>query len=86
MKHKMKISNDGKSPKSLYVEPEGADFWILPGQTFELRADVEDGNAHFEILYNDKALQIYPSNRMGHISVFSDDKQLECAFQRPKTE
>jgi hypothetical protein len=81
----MTITNRTKKPRSLQVEPEGADFWVLPEQTFELRADTTTDDAHFELLESEDGLQIYPSDGMGSISVFHESQELECGHQRPQT-
>ena len=64
MKRTMSITNRTGLPRPIYVEPEGADYWMLPEQTFQLRADVNDPCAQFEILDNGDSLQVWPSNDM----------------------
>ena len=56
---------------------------MLPGQTFELRADVTADVAHFELVDNGAALQVFPSQDMGSISVFCEGREIECGHQRP---
>jgi len=81
----MSITNRTELPRPVYVEPEGADYWMLPEQTFELRAeDVVDPSAQFEIWDNGDCLQVWPSNGMGFISVFAEEQELECGHQRPQ--
>ena len=84
MKRSISITNLSKKPRSLYVEPEGTDFWMLPGQTFELRAEVADELAQFELCDNGDGLQVYPSRGMDYISVFCDGQELESGHQRPQ--
>jgi hypothetical protein len=84
MKQTMSITNRTGLPRTIYVEPEGADYWMLPGQTFQLRADVNDPCAQFEILDNGDSLQVWPSSDMGFISVFAEGQELECGHQRPQ--
>ena len=83
MKRTMTITNGARNPRPIYVEPEGADFWILPDQTFELRADTATDAARFELLDDGSSLQVFPSDGMDYISVFHDGKELECGYQRP---
>ena len=80
----MTITNRSKKTRPIQVEPEGADFWMLPEQTFELRAETTTDNAHFEIWDTDYGLQVFPSDGMGYISVFHEDKELVCGHQRPE--
>ena len=81
----MIITNRAEVPRPIYVEPEGADYWMLPGQTLELRAeDMVDPNGQFEIWDNGDCLQVWPSTGMGLISVFAEGRALECGHQRPR--
>ena len=85
MKRSMSITNRTALPRAIYVEPEGADYWMLPEQTFELLAeDVVDLSAQFEIWDNGDCLQVWPSSGMGSISVFAEGQVLECGHQRPQ--
>lgn len=62
MKRTISITNRTELPRPIYVEPEGADYWMLPKQTFELCAeDVVDPSAQFEIWDNGDCLQVWPS-------------------------
>lgn len=56
---------------------------MLPDQTFELRADVTAEDANFELSDNGTALQVFPSQDMGSISVFCNGQEIECGYQRP---
>ena len=81
----MVITNRSKQFRPLYIEPEGADFWMAPEQTFELRAKAT-ADAHFELWDNGDSLQVFPSRaEMGYISVFCAGQELECGHQRPQT-
>ena len=85
MQRTLSITNRTEFPRSICVEPEGADYWMLPEQTFELRADVEYEEAQFELWDNgDEGFQVFPSNGMGYISVYCDGQELECGHQRPQ--
>ncbi len=84
MKPTMTIENRHKNPRVLYVEPEGGDFWLLPGQTFELRAETPAKNERFELWDNGDSLQVFFGN--SYISVFCDGRELQCGHQRPPTE
>ena len=83
MKRILSVTNRSKVARALSIEPEGADYWMLPGQTFVLSADATAESAHFELEDNGNGLQIYPSNGMDYISVFCDGEELQCGHQRP---
>jgi hypothetical protein len=83
MNRTMIITNRSKKPRLIQIEPEGADFWVLPEQTFELRANTTTDDARFELWDGDHGLSVFPSDGMGYISVFHDGQELECGHQRP---
>lgn len=84
MKRTISITNRTELPRPIYVEPEGADYWMLPEQTFELVAeDAADTNTQFEVWDNGDCLQVWPSMGMGYIAVFFEGQEFECGHQRP---
>lgn len=83
MKRTMSITNRKASPRPLFVEPEGADYWMLPEQTFVLHADVASEEAQFELWDDEDGLSVFPSEGMAFIAVFAEGQQLECGHQRP---
>jgi hypothetical protein len=79
------ITNSGAQLMPLYTEPEGQDFWLRPGETVEVRADVDSpAAADFEIEEGLDGVTVWPSHDMGYISTWSSGKVLECGYQRPK--
>lgn len=48
---------------------------MLPEQTFELRAEVTDEDAQFELWDDGDGLQVFPSRDMGCIAVFCDGQE-----------
>ncbi|MBX7245598.1 MAG: VOC family protein [Candidatus Sumerlaeaceae bacterium] len=83
MKRTITITNNNKAIRPIYVEPLSDDFWMLPGQTFELRAEAKDESDQFEVVDEDGCLVVHPSLGMGFISVFCNDQELQCGHQRP---
>ncbi len=79
------LANSSKNPLMVQIEPEGADFWLLPNQEFELRADSERDDGHFEVQHCDGYVAVYPSRNVGYISVFQNGAEVECGHQRPAT-
>ena len=67
----------------LSSEPEGQDFWLQPGETLELRADIQSESADFQVVESPDGLSVWPSSGMGYISTWSYEKLLECGYQRP---
>jgi hypothetical protein len=60
------------------VEPEAADFWQEPGETFELRADGDPAAASFELVQTPDGLTVYLEGGTAPIFVFSDTRELAC--------
>ena len=71
MKKTVSITNRWSVIRPIYVEPEGADYWLLPGQTFVLHANVTSEGGDFEVWDDDVGLSILQSKGMGYITVFS---------------
>ena len=67
----------------VFTEPEGQDFWLKPGQTVELRAEIEFDEAVFIQEETKEGVTIWPSVGMGYIETYLKDILLECGFQRP---
>ena len=79
------LANGAKHPLMVQIEPEGADFWLLPNQEFVLRAEAKKEGGHFEVRHHEGYIAVYPSAEVGHISVFQNEVELECGHQRPKS-
>ena len=77
------LENSSKNPLMVQIEPEGADFWLLPKQEFELQADSDADQGHFEVQHCDGYIAVYPSRDVGYISVFQNGVEVECGHQRP---
>jgi len=68
----------------VFTEPEAQDFWLKPGDEVEVRASISDANAMFEIALHKDGITVYPSDKMGYVSVWHRDEELGCGFQRPE--
>lgn len=77
---KLTITNRSKQFRPLYIEPEGADFWMAPEQTVELQAAVTANDACFELWDGGEGVQVFPSQHMGFLSVFCNGQELECGY------
>ncbi len=51
------------------IEPEGADFWLLPDEEFNLRAEAEKDNGQFEVQHCHGYVAVFPSGGGGSIGV-----------------
>ncbi len=78
------LVNNSDKPFCLFVEPEGWDCWLLPGETVEIRCNSITPTAQFEFSNHEDGISVYPSNDMeGLVAVYSGDTELECAHNRP---
>jgi hypothetical protein len=78
-----RITNTSDGLLLLVTEPEGQDFWLQPGETIELRAEVESDSDDFELREEDQEISVWPSRGMGYISTWLDGELLVCGHQRP---
>ena len=79
----IRITNQTGQRRLVFVEPEAADFWQEPGETFELRADGDPSAASFELVQTADGLTVYPEGSSGPILVFRSGRELACGHQRP---
>ncbi|MCP4783308.1 MAG: hypothetical protein GY878_07135 [Fuerstiella sp.] len=83
MERRQKIDNRGDQLLIVFTEPEAQDYWLKPGDEFEIRAPITDANAQFEISIHEEGITIWPPHEMGYISVWHNDVELGCGHQRP---
>lgn len=43
------VSNESSSPKALWLEPWGEDYWMAPEEKLEIVARDVDDNFHFHV-------------------------------------
>lgn len=77
------IKNDTQKKRLVFVEPEARDFWLLPGEEVELRAEVDSAEANFEFSVTDDGLRVFPLRGMDSISVYCGGVELELGYHRP---
>lgn len=77
------LSNPGDGLLLVVTEPEGQDFWLRPGETIELRAEIGSDADDFELTEDDGEVTVWPSAGMGYISVWCRGEMLNCGYQRP---
>ncbi len=68
----------------LFIEPEGWDCWLLPGDSVEIRCNSTVPDQPFEFMEHDEGISVYPSHGMeGSITVYSGETEIECGHNRP---
>lgn len=83
MEKRQVVTNATDRMMLLFTEPEAQAYWLQPGESIELRADVASTTDDFKLIYNKDECTVWPSNGMGYISVWSGGTQLLCGHQRP---
>ena len=80
------FTNIGDEPIGFFVELEGWDYWLWPGETVEFHAHVWSEDAEFEYHFSRdgaQCVQIYPANDMGDIKAIQNGVELEGGHKRP---
>ena len=54
----MSVTNRSTERRPIWTEPEGADYWMLPGQTFEIVAESDDPDGIFELVEDGADIRI----------------------------
>jgi hypothetical protein len=83
MERRHLVTNGSVRLMLLFVEPEGRDCWLRPGEAVELRAEVESPTADFEFTDNPDGITVWPDREMGVITVWQGDQEVETGYQRP---
>jgi len=77
------ITNTGDRLMLVFTELEAQDFWLRPGESVEVRAEVTSTDDDFELDDNPDGVTVWPSNGMGYISTWAGGVELSCGHQRP---
>lgn len=77
------FTNTDNVPLAIFIELEGWDYWMLPGESLEIRASVWADEAEFEYNISREGLQVYPANDMGDIAVFQNGTKVDGGHKRP---
>jgi hypothetical protein len=80
------ITNDTAEPLVVFTEPEGQDFWLLPGESLEVVAEAALPEDEFRLVRLANGYQVWPAHKMGYISAWLGEQQLPCGHQRPTIE
>ncbi len=72
---RLTLANSSKERLMVQIEPEGADFWLLPNEEFNLRAEAESEDGRFEVQHCDGYIAVYPLAGVRYISVFKQETE-----------
>ncbi len=82
--HKLSFSNDLSSPVTLWLEPWGEDYVMLPAQTFEVVAQGTTEGFYFHVAYRAENIQIYAEGSSESVLILQNGELLECGHNRQK--
>ena len=77
-------SNNATKPRPVYIEPWGEDYWLFPGDKFEIIANGIESSPYFSIGENDENIQVYIEGDCQDFSVRHVKKVITCGYQRPE--
>ena len=83
MQRKMTFSNDAERVITLWLEPWGEDYWIQPGETFDLVPDNPKDTFYFAVAHKGGDITVFAEGGCDHVRVEHDGKTLECGHHRP---
>jgi len=81
-KQRIKISNDSSSFATLWLEPWGEDYGMLPGDELEVAAMDVEKETFFYVAYNEKGMQVFAEGDAKYVSVYQNGERLSCGHNR----
>ena len=84
MEKRRVITNTTDHLMLVFTELEAQDYWLKPGESVELRAEVKSETDDFVIEETEEGVTVWPSIGMADIATFSKNEELFCGHQRPK--
>lgn len=79
---KLEVTNSIDVPVTLFVEPWGRDYTMLPGETFELVMERASDDSFFNICHYEKTIEVYAEGQCLDVLVFQNKKELSCGHNR----
>ncbi len=79
---KIKVTNDRATFITLWLEPWGEDYGMLPGDEFEVVAADAGEDFYFHVINDDKGMKLYAGGNVMQISVYHRGAELSCGHNR----
>jgi hypothetical protein len=80
--HRIKVANDQPLFATLWLEPWGEDYGMLPGDEFEVLASDADDEFYFHIAFDRKGVKVYAEGDAEDVSVYREGDTLFCGHNR----
>ena len=77
-----KFENKTDAMFSLYLEPWGSDYWLSPGEIFDVVPQNAGDDFHLHVISYTDGVQVYVEGT-GEAIVCCDGRELPCGHQRP---
>jgi hypothetical protein len=59
----------------IFVKPECLDYWMMPDEEFEIRAELSSPGDEFELVLHEDGVAVWPSHGVGEITVHKGDNR-----------
>jgi hypothetical protein len=80
--HRIKVSNEQPSFTTLWLEPWGEDYGMLPGDEFEVLALDAADDFYFHLAFDRKGVKVCAEGDAEHVSVYREGEMLHCGHNR----
>jgi len=77
-----KFENRTDAMFALHLEPWGSDFWLAPGEIFEVVPQSTDNDYHLHVVHRTDGVQVFVEGG-GTAIVCCNGHELQCGHQRP---
>ncbi len=78
---KIRVSNNFSKPMTLWLEPWGADFGMMPDDEFEVIAGNASEDFYFHIVFNVE-IRLYVEGQSDYPGIYQNGVELECGHKR----
>ena len=79
---KIKVTNDRATFVTLWLEPWGEDYGMLPGDEFEVVAEDAGEGFYFHVVNAEKGTKLYAEGDVTQITVYQRGAELSCGHNR----
>lgn len=83
--HSIKVSNERREPLTVWLEPWGEDYTLLPDETFDVVAEGASPDFYFDMACNEKDVLVYAEGDCTCVFVLRDGDALECGHNRERS-
>ena len=82
MSNRIDIRNDRQYPVTVWVEPWGEDYTLLPGESYSFTAATPAEGFHYSINWQDRDMQLYADVGCEEVLATHNSVELSCGHNR----